>query len=332
MKNRIQEIAFFLVISMAFTSCTAKNQSNELIKHGVEYNSSYNWIANPDMIEHEVDCFYVYPTVSSNSSGSMDIANEEERLLAQNIFIAQASVFEEDTNLFAPFYRQMTTQVKMPEDNPDFLATDTEEFKQGAKDVQAAFTYYIENENQGRPFILAGHSQGTMALIELIKEQFADDDELRKRLVATYFIGYTVTPEDLAQSHLRAAQSETDTGVVISYNTQSLTSLGGPMLMEGAICINPLTWMTDDKAASEEENLGARFYNDATGEFLREIPSYCGAQINPETNALMVEIPQGEELEIGPYSEGVYHRFDYAMFYRNLQHNVKKRIKSFLNN
>ena len=106
-------------------------------------------------MEKEVDCFYVYPTVSNNETGSMDINDNEDRLLAQNIFTAQATVFEEDTNHFAPYYRQMSTQVKMPADDPTFLATDTEEFKQGSEDVEVAFNYYIDNLNQGRPFILA---------------------------------------------------------------------------------------------------------------------------------------------------------------------------------
>jgi hypothetical protein len=103
------------------------------------------------------------------------------------------------------------------------------------------------------------------------------------------------------------------------------------MLMPGAICINPINWKTDGTPATKEENLGARFYNDATGEFLREVPAYCGAQINTETGGLIVGIPEGEELEIGPYPEGVYHRFDYAFFYRNIQKNVKDRIQAFLN-
>jgi hypothetical protein len=73
----------------------------------VNYQESVNWIAKSDSMEKEVDCFYVYPTVNSNATGSMDINNNEDRLLAQNIFTAQATVFEEDTNLFAPYYRQV---------------------------------------------------------------------------------------------------------------------------------------------------------------------------------------------------------------------------------
>jgi hypothetical protein len=103
------------------------------------------------------------------------------------------------------------------------------------------------------------------------------------------------------------------------------------MLMAGAHCINPLNWKTDDTYAPASENMGARFYNDSTGEFLREVENYSDAEINPETGALMTTIPEGEELDIGAYPEGVYHRYDYAFWYRNLEKNVGDRIDAYLN-
>ncbi|WP_421908701.1 hypothetical protein [Methanolacinia petrolearia] len=102
------------------------------------------------------------------------------------------------------------------------------------------------------------------------------------------------------------------------------------MLMAGAHCINPLNWKTDDTYAPASENLGARFYNDSTGEFIREVANYSDAQINMTSGALMTNIPEGEVLDIGPYPEGVYHRYDYAFWYRNLKQNVKDRIAAYL--
>ncbi len=205
-----------------------------------------------------MDVFYVYPTVSSNASGAMDINNSDERVLAIGIYKAQASVFEPYANVFAPYYRQMSTNVDM---SGGGLATDTPpEFKLGAVDVQQAFDYYIENLNNGRPYMLAGHSQGTMALIELIKKRFVDNPELSERLVAAYLIGYTVTNGDLFSTGLSFAQNATDIGVVVTYNTQSVTSAGGPMLMEGAHCINPLNWRTDSAYADATNNMGSLFF------------------------------------------------------------------------
>lgn len=318
-------LVFFMmpIFLLLFTGCNGNSGDTSYI----DYNNSYNWISLPS-IDKEVDVFYVYPTVSSNESGAMDINNTSERALAVGIFQAQASVFELNANVFAPYYRQMSTNVDM---SGGGLATDTEEFKQGAVDVEDAFDYYIEKFNNDRPFIIAGHSQGTMTLIELIKNRFGNDAELRNRMVAAYLIGYTVTDVDLSTAGLTAAQNATDVGVVITYNTQSTTSAGGPMLMAGANCINPLNWETDSSNADSSQNLGAVFFNDATGEFIKEVVNYCGAQIDTETGALLTTIPKEDQdsLEFGPYTEGVYHRYDYAFWYRNLEKNVEDRIEAF---
>lgn len=326
LNRKIAMLLVFLFTGLIWLApgCTTDNGEHEPNTQ-VDYNNSENWVSLPSSTK-SVDVFYVYPTVSANPSGSMDIADATERALAVGIFKAQASVFEPHANVFAPYYRQMSTKVDM---SGGGLATDTKEFKQGAIDVSEAFAYYLENYNQGRPFIIAGHSQGTMALIELIKNRFGTDEELRSRLVAAYLIGYTVTDSDLMLAGLTAAQEADDVGVVITYNTQSVTSAGGPMLMPGAHCINPLNWRTDSTYADSTENLGAVFFNDETGELLREELNYCGAQINLVTEALTTTIPEGEHLDIGNYSEGVYHRYDYAFWYRNLEKNAGDRIDAF---
>lgn len=326
MKNLFGKLVMvFILLVSSMVLCNCEKDEENKAELPVDYGSADNWVSLPSATK-DVDVFYVYPTVSSNATGSMDISDPGERLLASGIFDAQASVFESAANVFAPYYRQMSTNVDM---SGGGLATDTREFKQGAVDVQDAFEYYIQNLNNNRPFIIAGHSQGTMALIELIKNLFGIDAELRNRLVAAYLIGYTVTDADLSEAGLTAAQNATDVGVVITYNTQSVTSAGGPMLMDGAHCINPLNWKSDSTPADTTLNLGAVFFNDQTGEFIREQNHYCGAQIDMITKALTTTIPEGEDLEIGPYSEGVYHRFDYSFWYRNLQQNVSDRIDSY---
>lgn len=328
-------ISFLLLLCAGFifaSGCISTDTSGQKPDEtpqvpSVDYVDTYNWLSLPN-VSKEVDIFYVYPTVSSNETGSMSISDEGGRALAQGIFAAQASVYEPYGNVFAPYYRQMTTNVKMED---GMLATDTEAFKQGAVDVEDAFEYYINNLNDGRPFIIAGHSQGTMALIEAIKNKFGDDEELRSRLVAAYLIGYTVTDDDLKKAGLTAAVGANDTGVVITYNTQAPTAKENFMIMEGANCINPLNWRTDSTYAPASENLGARFYNFETGEFLREVMHYSDAQIDLKTGALMTTIPEGEDLDVGPYfPKDVYHMFDYAFWYRNLQQNVGDRIDAYL--
>lgn len=266
---------------MLLISCDDDSENGE---QDLNYEDSYNWVSMPIAADKEADVFYVYPTVSHNESGAMDVTDEAERALAEGIFAAQASVFEGQANIYAPYYRQMSTGVQLP-DEPGAVATDTAEFKQGAADIEEAFEYYLANFNDNRPFIIAGHSQGTMALIELIKNRFGEDEELRSRMIAAYLIGYTVTDNDLAIAGLSAAQQADDTGVVVTYNTQSVGSEGGPMLMAGANCINPLNWRTDSTFADSTENLGAVFFDDATGEFESEVMNYCCAQIDTVSGA-----------------------------------------------
>jgi hypothetical protein len=326
MKKTLTTLTLTIILLLALVSCKLFTNDDDYTH--LNYSSDNNWVATPTTIEHDVDVFYVYPTVSSDSSGAMAIRDDSELDLATGTYLAQASVFTPYTNVFAPLYRQMSTRVHMPESG---LATDTKEFQQGAIDVEDAFEYYIDSLNCGRPFIIAGHSQGSMALIELIKNRFADDQALRDRLVAAYLIGYTVTNEDLDLSNLTAAQTSNDVGVVITFNTQSPTSLGGPMLMPGANCINPLNWSTDSTYVPASENLGTLFFNDETGAFLSEELGYCDAKIDLQTGALTTNIPLTDTLDIGFFPEGVYHRYDYSLWYRNLQENVQERISAFLN-
>jgi hypothetical protein len=65
-------------------------------------------------------------------------------------------------------------------------------------DAFAAFDYYINNYNNGRPFILAGHSQGSNVLVYLLAKYMKAHPDVQKRMVAAYVIGYSVTDETLA--------------------------------------------------------------------------------------------------------------------------------------
>jgi len=203
-------------------------------------------------------------------------------------------------------------------------------FRIGADDVAVAFDYYLENLNQGRPFILASHSQGSLVMIDLIRHKLSDP-ELQKKLVAAYLIGYSVMPDDFKKyPWMRPAKSADDTGVVISYNTQTPGATGSPVLMNGAFCINPLNWRTDGTPAGKELNRGAVFFEDFTGTLIKEVPHYAGARVNTGTGALETVPPDYDELELGYFPEGVLHKFDYTFWYRNLQENVEQRIEIYL--
>jgi len=145
LKRKISLLLVFLIFGLFLVSCTHFDKD---MKEGAPNYSNPNlWITSFDKT-HQVDVFYVYPTVSQNESGNMDVYDNVDRDLAKGIYKAQASVFESNANIYAPYYRQMSTYAKIPDD-PNVLATDLVEFKLGVEDVKAAFKYYIENLNEG---------------------------------------------------------------------------------------------------------------------------------------------------------------------------------------
>jgi hypothetical protein len=133
-----------------------------------------------------IDCFYVYPTVSNDTTGNSDlIAGPEEN----SVVAAQFARFGSQCRLFAPLYRQVTlTALRAALSGMPSTADRT----LGYQDIAAAWKYYLDNDNQGRGVVLIGHSQGSSTLTELIKNQL-DTAPLDPRLISALLIGTTIT-------------------------------------------------------------------------------------------------------------------------------------------
>lgn len=301
-----------------------------------DYTAGSAWLNKPVKIDKPVDVFYIYPTIYVDKSPlNMDISREDLRDNARGLLTAQAGIYSPYANLFAPFYRQQSAATQSMEANnggKDAFADPS--FKIGYGDVERAFDHYIDHLNPDRPFLIAGHSQGSMVAVELMRKRM-NDPILQKRLVAAYLIGYSVTRSDLKEyPQMKLAQGETDTGVIITYNTQGPNAKGSPVLLTDAVAINPLNWKTDNTPADREKNIEAVFFNDATGTVVEKCPHFCGAYIDLQTGALIatdIQTLNKIDLEhMGRWPSEVYHRFDYAFFYGNLKENVKKRIDAYL--
>jgi hypothetical protein len=290
-----------------------------------DYRKDVSWASRPANPDKPVDVFFVYPTIyPKKTPKNMDVFNDELRSDVQGLLKAQAGAFSDSANLFAPYYRQVSFACLNPAED----MTLNSYFRIGADDVHRAFDYYLNFLNEGRPFILASHSQGSVVMLDLLRSRFKDP-KLREKLVAAYVIGYSVTAEDLKEyPWIKTAQGARDTGVVISWNTQAPGATGSPVLRPGAFCINPLTWTTEETPADRSLNLGAVFFDDFKGTVLREVPHYIGARVDKKSGALVTTPP--ESLEIGHFPEGVLHKYDYAFWYRNIQRNVKDRIEAYL--
>ncbi len=301
-----------------------------------DYAAETAWVSKPEELSKPVDTFYVYPTIYVEPEpANMDTTRADLRANARGLLRAQAGVYQPWSNLFAPFYRQQTAATQsMLSNNGGCDAYADPAFQLGAEDVLKAFDYYLQRLNPDRPFILAGHSQGSMVLIELLRRRLGTP-ELHQRLVAAYAIGYSVRECDIQECpQLALAQGEVDTGRVISYNTQAKNAGGSPVLLDGAVGINPLNWRRDSTPAPATANIKAVFFDDRAGTVREELKNFCGARLDTQSGALIVDIaknPEQVDLEhMGRWPSGVFHRYDYAFFYENLKANVKKRIDAYL--
>ena len=131
-----------------------------------------------------IDCFYVYPTVSNDRGLNSDlIAGREERLTTETQFARFASVCRP----FVPVYRQMTVA------SIATYATGGDITQAGMLaygDVLAAWRNYVRTRSQGRPFVLVGHSQGSLMLQQLIAREIENDPALVRRMKLAIIPGY----------------------------------------------------------------------------------------------------------------------------------------------
>ncbi|RMI28710.1 DUF3089 domain-containing protein [Nocardia stercoris] len=135
--------------------------------------------------DRPVDCFYVYPTVSNQISLHGDpVAAPEYRSIAE----FQAARFSSMCRVFAPVYRE----VPLAGLGPGLLGAGSL-FDTGYADVLAAWNDYLAHDNDGRGVVFIGHSQGTMMLRKLIREQVDPDPALRDRVVGAFLMGGNVT-------------------------------------------------------------------------------------------------------------------------------------------
>ena len=150
---------------------------------------------------------------------------------------------------FAPYYRHTTIDAWVTQ-NEDTLMR---RVQLAMDDVRAAFDHFQAQRDQSRPLIIAGFSQGGLAVVELLKHI---SDETYRQLAAAYVLGYKVTEADMAQcSHIRPAEGETDTGVTICYNTVKDVKYIKPIISASDICINPVNWRTDATSATLHDTI-----------------------------------------------------------------------------
>ena len=293
-----------------------------------DYADAGNWAYCGIGEEKDADLFLICPTVDMRDEYNMSMEDEETKANFLGALNMERGIYEDTARMFAPYYRQGDMKVYGLE--PD----EREPYMEIAyTDISAAFSYYLENENEGRPIILAGFSQGADMCYRLLAEYFSDES-LQERLVAVYALGYPVTEEMVQQyPQIRPAQSADDIGTVISFDCEAPDLEETFLIPAGvkALTITPLNWKTDGTKADKSLNLGACFTNYGA-EITREEKELCGCYIDEERGALKVTDVSAEDYPaiVPGLPEGAYHVYDYQFFFRNLQENVKLRMQRYL--
>jgi hypothetical protein len=335
-------LSFLFTIPLYLLSCSPKLQpySGKQAFHAPDGTPDYGkleyWASHPDKHDpadsvpaplrsevntgQDVDVFFVHPTTftddqdSSQTNAAIDDSLVNAKTDKTSI-LYQASVFNGSCRVYAPRYRQAHIHMYFTSDEAGKKAA----FDLAYQDVRAAFQYYLDHFNQGRPIIIASHSQGTTHTTRLLKEFFSGSN-LRNRLVVAYLLGMPV-PRD-SYTDIPVCTDSLQTGCFVSWRTFRAGYMEKPFdsLDDRTAVVNPLLWSTSHEVAPKEKHLGSVLY-----QFNKVFPKTSDARI--QGNILWISKPKfpGSVL----YTKSNYHAGDINLFYMNIRADIRRRINLF---
>jgi len=337
----MQRFIVLLLVIAFFGNCKSAQKTQTVTTSNSfevpDYSNINNWAAHPwkydpsDSLskalrknyhpDSTVDIFFLHPTSYLDKSmpfGYNAPVNDVElnKKTDGASILYQASIFNEAGRVFAPRYRQANYYAYFPTDTAAALAA----FDTAYEDLRAAFEYYLQHYNNGRPIVIASHSQGSTHAKLLIKE-FFDGKPLQSQLVAAYLVGMPIEPDYF--TNIPACTSPAQTGCVCSWRTFKKGRTDTFIQKEKftAIVTNPLTWDAAKPEVSRKENKGSVLLK-----FNKLVPCVAGAQVH-----------EGVLWTVKPhffgnifYTNPNYHIADYNLYYLSVRQNVQQRINAFL--
>lgn len=335
MLNRFRAICVcFMVLLVMCNYSFANEQGNNREAEMINYQGTDNWLVRPSAPCHEAALFYLYPSCyNAESDGGELISTIDSKSMrdrAQYYIPTQISLFADIADLYAPYYRQCDVNSL----NKLSYAELEKRFNSEPKaDIFAALDEFFA-EIGDKPYFLASHSQGSVMMCLVLSEYMSMHPEHYKNMIAAYVIGWSVTRGWLRNNpHLKFAEGEGDTGVIISYNTEGPENDGkiNLVLLPDSCCINPLNWKTDETYAPVSMNLGSLEYSSETGSSI--VPGIADARINAKRGVVICSSADPEKYAhkrvalFGPQS---FHGWDYKFYYENLRENAKLRLANYL--
>jgi hypothetical protein len=330
----------FAILSTVFLSLSCSNklplksvyEKLPLISDNPDYSNLEYWAAHPfkkdpsDSIPSELhdtvkdtiaDVFFIHPTTYTGLKKGWNASLSDNELNSKTDYttiLYQASAFNQHCRIFAPRYRQAHISAFFTSSKESEEAFDT-----AYEDLKNAFEYYMHYWNNGRGFIIVGHSQGAKLSERLIKE-FIDGKPLQKKLIAAYILGWPVPKNFFNQ--LQVCSSPAQTGCFCTWRTFQKGYEPTYIQHESPVSYvtNPLSWTTDSTYSNKNENIGSVLRN-----FNKIIPNTTDAQIHD--GVLWVSKPRfpGSIL----FFSKNYHIGDINLFYLNIRENVEERIRNF---
>jgi hypothetical protein len=334
----------FLASSLVFltSSCMVKPKGGflkEQVPQAPDYSQSEAWASLPqqedpadrvpvDQFENRqeeapIDVFFLHPTTyvgkrgENHWNGPVDDTELNERTDNTTI-LHQASVFNGSARIYAPRYRQAHLHSYfIKKDTASALAA----FELAYQDVARAFDYFLEHYNQGRPFILASHSQGTTHAKRLIKE-YIDGQPLQEKLVVAYLVGIPV--EDTLFQQLLPCETPDQTGCFCSWRTfkEGFTPKTHQPDNQ-VVATNPISWTLEPERTEQSDHRGM-----VGPKFNQLYPQTTEAQV--KDGLVWVTKPKFPGSIF--FVRRNYHIADYNIFYGDIRYNVQQRIQAFLGN
>ncbi len=287
----------------------------------------------PDARDYAV--FFVHPTsLLDKTTWNAQIGAQEAERVASLYVRGMASPFNSASEIWAPRYRQATMGAFLTDAPEAQKAIDA-----AYNDVLDAFRYFLSSVDDDTPIVLAGHSQGSLHVLRLLREEIAGKP-IADRIIAAYAIGWPISIEhDLPTLGLPACASASQTGCVISWSSFAepaepddvieayAESVGFDGVKRGnseILCTNPLVG-TFGGAATMDRNLGTLVPNEelTDGELVPgAIPARCDSR-----GLLLI----GDPPDMGRYvlPGNNYHVYDIPLFWANTQADAAKRANAW---
>lgn len=296
-----------------------------------DYAQSYAWAVNESGGPNRIaDVFYIHPTTFLSQEWNQSLADAAAQTWTRvSVVDRQLSAFSDCCRRIMPWYRQASTRAFAERDGRGAAAYDL-----AYGDVRAAFRHYLANSNHGRPFILAGHSQGALLGLRLLHDEIASTPAAR-RLVAAYLPGIGI-PAGALPASIPVCRHPAQTRCAISWNSftphaetsawaeRAQRDYGLPGRDRHIICINPLTFKASQPAAAAS---AAKGWLPVAARDAQPLPIAIGAvSASCKNGVLRVTTTSPAP---APIPGGILHMHDIALFWGDIATNARLRVRAF---